>query len=392
MKQTPPATLKPLTSLRFFAALAVFLCHCEFFKHHPRWSGIYDRFFAEGYLGVTFFFVLSGFILTYNYQAKITTLNWLEIKKFYIARFARIYPVHFLTFWLAIPVILESLRYFPVQTLLKAAPNLLLLQSHVPRERVFFSYNSPSWSLCNEFFFYAWLPLILFAFARLGPVSRKKLGFAGVLLWVVTLGVVAGLRGLPFSYWLFYIAPVFRLLDFTLGVIAGLIFLQNSRRPMPDAAWTTLELLVTGLLLLQICTSNVIPQDFRYGVYYMPVFTLAVYLFACQRGLLSRWLSRDWMILLGEVSFSFYMFHQLVLRYLEQFCGGILRPEQQPLWTASMAFGITCLLSYLCYQYYEKWMRDFLRTGLGARFLRQPVGPSSSSAIGPQVFQNPADK
>src|SRR5690242_12787179 len=81
--------LPALTSLRFLAALAVFL-------HH---AGL----FADGFFGVTFFFVLSGFILTYNYRRTLADGGRGAVWDFYVARFARVYPLHIFALIAALP-------------------------------------------------------------------------------------------------------------------------------------------------------------------------------------------------------------------------------------------------------------------------------------------------
>ena len=88
------AMINTLTSLRFIFALMVFGAHCytidKFFDTH---------FFKEGFVGVSFFFVLSGFIIAYNYQKKFSE-NKITKRAFWVARIARIYPLHWLTLFI----------------------------------------------------------------------------------------------------------------------------------------------------------------------------------------------------------------------------------------------------------------------------------------------------
>ena len=88
--------INTLTSLRFIFALMVFGAHCytidKFFDTH---------FFKEGFVGVSFFFVLSGFIIAYNYQKKFSE-NKIAKRAFWVARIARIYPLHWLTLFIAV--------------------------------------------------------------------------------------------------------------------------------------------------------------------------------------------------------------------------------------------------------------------------------------------------
>lgn len=85
-----------LTSLRLIFALMVFGAHCyvvdDFFDVH---------FFKEGFVGVSFFFVLSGFIIAYNYQEKLQT-GEVSRRTFWVARIARVYPLHWLTLCIAV--------------------------------------------------------------------------------------------------------------------------------------------------------------------------------------------------------------------------------------------------------------------------------------------------
>lgn len=85
-----------LTSLRFIFAMMVFGAHCyiidDFFDAH---------FFKEGFVGVNFFFVLSGFIIAYTYQENLLNRK-LDKRTFWVARMARVYPLHWLTLFMLV--------------------------------------------------------------------------------------------------------------------------------------------------------------------------------------------------------------------------------------------------------------------------------------------------
>ena len=125
--------LQPITSLRFFFSLFVFLTHLgtlgDSFKNFV---------FSEGYLGVSFFFILSGFILSYTYSEKLVN-GTVSTKNFIINRITRIYPLHFLTLVISLPIVFvssESLYQIPSFFL-----NVSLLQSFVPHSFVYFGFN-----------------------------------------------------------------------------------------------------------------------------------------------------------------------------------------------------------------------------------------------------------
>ena len=70
--------INSLTSLRLFFALLVFASHLEIIN-----KSFAKHIFLEGYVGVSFFFILSGFIIAYNYSDRVSTPS--EKKSYYIA-------------------------------------------------------------------------------------------------------------------------------------------------------------------------------------------------------------------------------------------------------------------------------------------------------------------
>lgn len=87
--------INSLTSLRFIFAMMVFGAHCYVI------DGFFDaHFFKEEFVDVNFFFVLSGFIIAYNYQEKMQD-HQISKRTFWVARIARVYPLHWLTLLIA---------------------------------------------------------------------------------------------------------------------------------------------------------------------------------------------------------------------------------------------------------------------------------------------------
>jgi len=143
--------LKPLTSLRIFAAVMVLLLHCNIMLVRFPWL---VKVANIGYLGVPFFFILSGFIIAYNYQDRLESPNGKHIRSFYLARMARIYPVHLLTFLMVLPYVIHWEWSGTSSFTFRAILNLLLLQSYSMNSNIYFAFNGASWTLCIEMFFY----------------------------------------------------------------------------------------------------------------------------------------------------------------------------------------------------------------------------------------------
>ena len=242
--------LYPLTSVRFLAALWVIVFHAAAPGRSlgpllSRLPAAFSHVAATGYAAVGFFFVLSGFILAYTYQA-----DALDRRAFWSARVARIYPVYLLGLLTIAPALLLHARRnpgkfdgSPVGSFIASA---LLVQAWVPTWAV--SWNYPAWSLSVETFFYALFPLILALLRRLDrrglAVVMALAAFASVSLSLVptlvgidgigdatATGQVTGAWAAVFKY-----SPPVRLPEFVFGVALGRMFLARRRGETPASA------------------------------------------------------------------------------------------------------------------------------------------------------------
>jgi peptidoglycan/LPS O-acetylase OafA/YrhL len=151
--------LPALTGIRFYAALFVFLSHVSFIPGMGALSG--ERLvFNAGVVGVSFFFVLSGFILTYNYAEVFRNgVSRDDYKRFVWGRLTKIWPVHLATMLLVLPIAILSPQ-LPLDW--RAVPvHALMLQCFCPLTQPgFYQFlNVPSWSISCEWFFYLLAPM-----------------------------------------------------------------------------------------------------------------------------------------------------------------------------------------------------------------------------------------
>ena len=179
--------LAALTSLRFVAAFSVLVLHYrDLLGPMPAW--IY-RGIVGGQYGVTFFFILSGFILTYRYAAwfegGVAGADFWRFQRF---RFARIYPIYVVGLLLDTPC--HLVERFQAGQLADVGQtwwaswllNLIGLQAWVPATPFAMFWNTPAWSVSAELFFYATFPFVcawLSAHAR--TPSRVGVLFAGTV-------------------------------------------------------------------------------------------------------------------------------------------------------------------------------------------------------------------
>lgn len=302
--------LKPLTSLRFVFAFMVFSGHLGglFLNYNERFlidTNARYLSMSEGYLGVSFFFILSGFILSYKYKESFVT-KAITFKKFILSRIFRIYPLHLLTF-----VFTFYLTYYnnvdDVFFWIKSVTNLLLIQSFIPAKDYFFSFNGVSWSISNELFFYLLFPLLIALFSK-----YKKYVF---FILVLPLAIIVFRPSTDVNHWAYYINPFFRIFDFFLGIVLYDLYAKYGDRNVFKKNATMLEIGAIVLFFIFYVLRVHVSQDFRWSLYYWIPMASLIFIFGLQGGRLSKLLSNQICIWLGEISFAFYMIHQLLLLF-----------------------------------------------------------------------------
>lgn len=315
--ETPPrplVRLPSLTGLRFPAALLVFVYHASL--QLPTTSLFTDQTFAAHYataasqlgaLGVTFFFVLSGFVLTWSARDNDRPAA------FWRRRLVKIYPNYVVAWVLA--MVLFAAASTPAW---EATLNLFMLQVWVPDFFVNLSVNPPSWSLGTEAFFYAAFPLLLPLVRRIRAARLKYWIAATVVVIVatpaVTYALLPGAPGVPggwhasvSQYWFAYFLPPVRVFDFLLGILVA--------RAVQLGRWRDIGVGWSGLLLVvAVPLASYVP--YLYGqraVTIVPIVLLVAAAasadargrFTPFRNPTARWL--------GEISFAFYLLQFIVI-------------------------------------------------------------------------------
>lgn len=303
--------LKPLTSLRFVFAFMVFSGHLGglFLNYNENFlveTNARYLSMSEGYLGVSFFFILSGFILSFKYKESFVAKT-ITFRKFILSRIFRIYPLHVLTFaftfYLSYYNNLDNIIFW-----FKSFTNLFLIQSFVPFKEYFFSFNGVSWSISNEMFFYLVFPLLIALFSKL-----KKYAF---FLLIIPLAIIILRPSTDVNHWEYYINPLFRIFDFFLGIVLHDLYLKYKDCEILKKKGTLLEVGAIVLFLIFYAVRTNVSQDFRWSLYYWIPMASLIFVFGLQGGKISKFISKRIFIWLGEISFAFYMIHQIVINVL----------------------------------------------------------------------------
>jgi peptidoglycan/LPS O-acetylase OafA/YrhL len=357
-KQQFPA----LTGIRAIAALIVFFYHLHLNLGLKAIGALQDSFYS----GVTFFFVLSGFLITYRYYGRGPWPTG-----YFTNRFARIYPLYFL--------VLTA-----VLLLLKNWDPVFLLQNYTLTHNLIFAFPShgmainPSWSLTVEECFYLLAPMIFFLSRKYGLWLPFLLNLAILILLLARIGPHWSIRDslLPLGFGSFF----GRFVEFYAGIWLALIILQQERSGVYEgkgkgrtlagiagiAAVSVLLAYVSNknassMRLLMIVGNNLLLP--------IPV-VLLYYGLMREQTFLRRSLSSPIMGMLGRSSYAFYLLHQPLLDYLGN---PYLRPWFGNSWHDAYVITmilITVVVSITLYRFYEKPMNSLIR-GAARHFFNQ---------------------
>ena len=297
--------LPALTGIRFFAASLVFAAHITYL---PGMAQL-PSFLNIGGFGVAVFFVLSGFILTYNYARLFSSgVSFGNYAIFIWDRLAKICPLYLLTLLLAIPI--ELVGHHRVWSWGALVMQLTFLQCILPLDHLRSTdhFNVPGWSISCEMFFYLLAPFLIW----LGLLSKRP-RYAVILGWLaaIVLAVAGGIWAVQVSTWPERFAPA-RVPEFLVGVATAVCYLKGG-----TPSRTRIHLAVAGgffLLALSIGANDRVPQFLSLGSLSAPGAALLIYGLACGQGRIAQFLSHRWVELLGMSSYAFYLTHDLIIR------------------------------------------------------------------------------
>lgn len=321
--------IPPLTSIRLFFILIIYLFHC----HVPYSQNM-------GCFGVSFFFILSGFVLSLSYKEKI--LRSISYKEFYIKRISRIYPIHLLvlSLYVLVSIITNETIVNHINWLFKLILNLLLLQSYIPISTVYFSFSG-AWFLSTIILSY-----LLFPYAIRLVHNYKYKSYLLLMVIPICMLLYSGNQAM----YLFYINPIVRFGDFFLGICLADVFRRIDKNISYQQA-TFLEICALILSITLYCISlkyNI--GSFNYSCFYWLQSCILILLLGINKGFISKILSNKIFIMGGKLSFAFFLFHPFLIHFLK------LNVSMEPVSYVSLICFIafaSFALSLLSYKYYE---------------------------------------
>lgn len=316
-----------LQTIRALAFLGIFASHSEI-----------SVFAAHGAWGVSVFFILSGFLmfLSYGGTERITEYGIKYSVKFGVNKIKPLYPLHIVTLFFALPDLMKEYMgdatvHGLINPILKTVLNITLLQSWIPRSRIYFSLNSVSWYLSTSLFLYIMFPLALM-------LMKKYRGGKDAIIVIITVFIIQLVLGYgsynvqktlihdkDFVHWFVYIFPLSRLEDFIIGCNVGYLFKYCKRDKKISRSTATICEILVGIVLVVLwgiyLINITIPEDYNnYWWGLTLLYTLSscvlVYVFALNKGIISSLLTNKIFVFIGYISANGFLIHQMVFRYM----------------------------------------------------------------------------
>jgi peptidoglycan/LPS O-acetylase OafA/YrhL len=294
--------LNSLTSLRYFGALVVVVAHVN-----PQYltSPVLRATAYYGFVGVSFFYLLSGFVLTWSCSQQAATRFWWN-------RFSRIWPLQ-ATMMVAAYLFFWHLERHPGPT--GFVLQSLLLQAWDPNPNVYAGGDGPVWSLSCEMFFYAMFPLLILLVLRMRARGLTITAVAVIAVTTVVPVVVAPHVSAATYTWLFFYSPGYRIGEFIIGMLLARAVALGLRFPSPSVGyllgWAGLATWAVGLTEYSL-SHGAVPRPFV-PLLAMPCFALLLIAGASadlsgHARVMGGWLP----VRLGEWSFALYLVHPLL--------------------------------------------------------------------------------
>lgn len=295
--------IQSLQSLRGVFAIIIFL-------HHFMLNG-QPAFVAGGDVGVCFFIILSGFVLSVGYYGKVLSPNF-AIRPYIKKRISRLYPLHFMGFIIAIVFYIDN--DFPIKP---ALSNLLLVHAWIPSDNYYFTFNSVSWTLSVLLFCYLAFPGIVRIIEKTSLIALIMLCAVLISIYGLFIAILPENLILPIGY----ISPTMRIADFIIGVLLYKVYVYvKSNKSLPLLSTfcaTILQFTAIALIAGALALYSQIPLRLAIASYWWIPCGILILAFSITDGnntIISRLLRHRVLLWFGAISFDFFILHQLIIR------------------------------------------------------------------------------
>ena len=318
------------------------------FVHHL------DLYSGGGSLAVAIFFTLGGFLSTLGYRDKVTSPDFCY-KNYLLGKAVKFYPLHWLLLFVAMPLMFYGGEHL-LKILCILGINASLFQSWIPIQEIYFSGNAVSWYLSDTIAFVIVFPFIL-RWMLNGSKTSKIAVAIGILITYILFWVF-----LPqdYTHRFFYISPIFRVIDYMVGMAAALCYLRLKNiqhvKEVVSKHLIQLNLLACVCFLGLVAISFTNEQVVLHSVIYTPLVCIALIITALTGG---GYLRASILQKFGAISFAFFLVHQMCIRYLHTIFNRVGCDEIYIV--APVAFILTIIASYFLTYKFDKNINTWLK-------------------------------
>jgi peptidoglycan/LPS O-acetylase OafA/YrhL len=301
--------LPALTGLRAFAALNIVFFHFS----NPKWFGPFAPIVDNGYTSVSFFLLLSGFVLAYNYSDRARQ-GQLSAKTFWVARLSRLYPIYLFALLISTGMLLDEWHARShAQFAWGVVLTPLLMQAWSPALSTF--WNTPAWTMCTEAFFYLIFPLVI-----LWKRPRSLSALVGILACLWCLGMVMPSLYLHFhpdgdlnpgrytdGFWMraLKFSPPPHVPSFLFGIVLSDV---DALIPRASRLRMLFGLIGMGGIYCVLYFGDHMPYPLMHDGLMMPLFALAV-LGLAGRNFIAAFFGFFPFVAVGQASYCLYILH-----------------------------------------------------------------------------------
>ena len=343
-----------LTFTRFLASISIVILHFGLLNW-PMHTKYISRFGGDLINGITYFFVLSGFILVVSHAKNGELPDQIDRKSFWKRRFARVYPVYLLSILLFFALRFE---YHPDISLeWQTKPyfySVFLLQSW--NYKMALDINFPAWSLSVEAFFYLIFPWVYCNIKRLKNTSILVLG---IVSWYSTILSIDSLMAEKAPKYFVNYFPLLHLSTFLIGVCAGILFARNQSWLIRFRRKIYVLVVLLGIYYLWGMYRDTPPhENFRQNGYMALYFAFFIIAISLIQGKVKNILAWKPFQFLGEISYSIYIFQFIVLVICQEYIPGMIgKTNFEIFWPYVL---ILLGFSTIVYLFFEKPVRRLL--------------------------------
>ncbi|MGL4873708.1 MAG: acyltransferase family protein [Clostridium sp.] len=226
----------------------------------------------------------------------------------------KIYPLHIITF---VFIFISNFKYVNnIRSMVLSIPNVFLLQSFIPLKSIYLGFNGVSWYISTLMFCYF---ISIYFYEKIMKIKSEKLLKIVIIIYTLQIIIVFIGKDTSIHHWLFYINPIFRSIDFFIGMILSRILIECKNYSTYNINYTFIEIGLVIVFIIIYLVARYVPQAFRWGVYYTPIIIAIITVFAKERGNISKFLGNIFFEKLATISFEFYMVHQIIIIKLSKY-------------------------------------------------------------------------